>query len=54
MQFLDAVDRGADARAVSEIQGDYWNVVGLPVPLLAAALPEVVDGLQFDGQPSAP
>jgi septum formation protein len=46
--------QGRGSALVTEIQGDYWNVVGLPVPLLAAALPELVDGLQFGGQPSAP
>lgn len=31
--------QGRGAALVAEIEGDYWNVVGLPVPALLALLP---------------
>jgi septum formation protein len=33
--------QGRGAALVAEIQGDYWNVVGLPVPALVDLLPEL-------------
>jgi septum formation protein len=34
--------QGRGAALVAEIEGDYWNVVGLPVPALLQLLPELL------------
>jgi len=35
--------QGRGAALVAEIEGDYWNVVGLPVALLVAMAPELLE-----------
>jgi septum formation protein len=35
--------QGRGAALVAEIEGDYWNVVGLPVPLLIEMVPGLLD-----------
>ena len=34
--------QGKGAALVKEIDGDYWNIVGLPVPLLLAMVPDLL------------
>jgi septum formation protein len=34
--------QGKGAALVDEIEGDYWNVVGLPVPLLLRMVPDLL------------
>jgi septum formation protein len=34
--------QGRGAALVAEIEGDYWNVVGLPVPALVELLPDLI------------
>jgi septum formation protein len=36
--------QGKGAALVERIEGDYWNVVGLPVSLLVELAPELLDG----------
>jgi septum formation protein len=36
--------QGRGAALVTRIEGDYTNVVGLPVPTLLALVPELIDG----------
>ena len=36
--------QGKGAALVAAIEGDYWNVVGLPVPALLELAPELLDG----------
>jgi septum formation protein len=36
--------QGRGAALVEEIEGDYWNVVGLPVPALLRLVPDLVAG----------
>jgi septum formation protein len=40
--------QGRGAALVERIEGDYWNVVGLPVPLLLDLAPELLDGGRVD------
>ena len=34
--------QGKGAALVDEIEGDYWNVVGLPVPVLLRMVPDLL------------
>jgi nucleoside triphosphate pyrophosphatase len=36
--------QGRGAALVEEIEGDYWNVVGLPVPALLRLVPDLLGG----------
>jgi septum formation protein len=36
--------QGRGAALVEEIEGDYWNVVGLPVAALLRLVPDLLDG----------
>jgi septum formation protein len=36
--------QGRGAALVETIDGDYWNVVGLPVPLLLRLMPDLLRG----------
>jgi septum formation protein len=36
--------QGRGAALVEEIEGDYWNVVGLPVPALLRLAPDLLEG----------
>ena len=36
--------QGRGAALVEEIEGDYWNVVGLPVAALVRLVPDLLDG----------
>lgn len=45
--------QGRGAGLVTEIQGDYFNVVGLPVALLAALAPELLDRAPRKGTSAA-
>jgi septum formation protein len=36
--------QGRGAALVEEIEGDYWNVVGLPVPALLRLVPDLLTG----------
>src|SRR3712207_9103905 len=36
--------QGRGAALVEEIRGDFWNVVGLPVPALLELAPELLTG----------
>jgi septum formation protein len=36
--------QGKGAALVEEIEGDYWNVVGLPVPALLRLAPDLLGG----------
>ena len=37
-------DPGRGAALVESIEGDYWNVVGLPVPALLRLVPDLLRG----------
>ena len=43
--------QGRGAALVAEIEGDYWNVVGLPVPQLVELLPDL---FAASGTPEGP
>jgi septum formation protein len=36
--------QGRGAALAEEIEGDYWNVVGLPVAALLRLVPDLLDG----------
>jgi septum formation protein len=41
--------QGRGSALVERIEGDFWNVVGLPVPKLLELAPDLVTGQQMQG-----